>query len=128
MSSTKREDGAFLMISKGVITTILITLICILVFALVVKLACLNSSVIKWVNQFLKIFSLFIGVFFSIKGKLGFVKGGVVGIVSTLITFLLFALISGQTVGVATFFIEVVFSLIIGAVFGIIAVNRKSQD
>ncbi len=127
MSSKEKHHNSFLMISKGVVSTILVTLICVLLFALVVKISTMPSQVIKWVNQFLKIFALFIGVFFTIKGKVGFIKGGVVGLVSTLITFLLFKLISGQSATFLSVFLECVFCSLIGAIFGVLAVNRKNN-
>lgn len=127
MSSKGQEHNSFLMISKGVVSTILVTLICILLFALVVKISTLSSQVIKWVNQFLKIFALFVGIFFTIKGKIGFLKGAIVGLVSTLITFLLFKLISGHSASFLSILLECVFCSIIGAIFGVLAVNRKNN-
>lgn len=106
----------------------LVTLVCILLFALVVKLACLGTGVIKGVNQFLKVFSIFIGVFFTVKGKFGFLKGAIIGLFSTVLTFLLFALIGNGVVSPATFFIDGLFGAIIGLVCGVIAVQRKSQE
>lgn len=127
MSSNVEESNFFLMILKGVTLTIVATLSCILLFALVVKLAMLDYVVIKWVNQFLKIFSVFIGVFFSIKGKMGFVKGALVGFLSSLVTLAIFALMGSESVTFLRFVIDTLFYVVIGAICGVLAVNRKSQ-
>ena len=127
MSSNDQENNVFLMIIKGVTLTIVTTLSCILLFALVVKLAMLENGVIKWVNQFLKIFSVFIGVFFSVKGNLGFLKGGLIGLASSLLTIMLFALMGSESVSFLRLFIDTLFYVIIGALFGVLAVNRREQ-
>ena len=126
--SNKDDANVFLMVIKGVTLTVLISLICVLVFALIVKFTSLSYAVIKGVNQFLKIFSIFIGTFFSVKGKLGFVKGALVGLFSTVITLILFSLIGGEGVSQASFFIDTLFGTIIGLVCGVIAVQRKGQE
>ena len=128
MQENTQNDNTFSMLLKGVTLTILVTLSCILIFALIVKWAMPSQSVIKGINQFLKIFSIFIGVFFSIRGRLGFLKGGLVGLFSTVLTFVLFALVGGEKVSVGAFFIDCVFGLIVGAVCGVIAVNRKDKQ
>jgi putative membrane protein (TIGR04086 family) len=128
MSENGQNDNVFLMLLRGVTLTILVTLLCILIFAIIVRFAMPNESIIKGVNQFLKVFSIFIGVFFSVKGKLGFLKGGIVGIFSTVLTFVLFSLVGGESVSAGAFFIDSLFGLIVGAVCGIIAVNRKVKE
>lgn len=128
MSENGQNDNVFLMLLRGVTLTILVTLSCILIFAIIVRFAMPNESIIKGVNQFLKVFSIFIGVFFSVKGKLGFLKGGIVGIFSTVLTFVLFSLVGGESVSAGAFFIDSLFGLIVGAVCGIIAVNRKVKE
>ena len=128
MDENGQNDNLFLMLLRGITLTVLVTLSCILLFALIVRFAMPNQSVIKGVNQFLKIFAIFIGVFFTVKGKLGFVKGGLVGLLSTIVNFILFALIGGEKVNIVPFLIECAFSLIVGAVCGVIAVNRKGAN
>jgi putative membrane protein (TIGR04086 family) len=125
MSKEREENNVFLMILKGVTTTVLVTLSLILLFALVVKVAQLNGSVIKWVNQFLKIISIFIGVFFSVKGSLGLLKGGLIGVFSTVITFIVFAFMGGS-ISSSSVIIDSLFGGLTGAIVGIMAVNRKN--
>lgn len=126
--SEKQSDNAFLMISKGVILTILVTLICVLVFTFIVKVAALGDGAIKVINQFLKIFSLFLGVWCFVKGKRGLIKGLLVGVVSTLLIYLIFGFISADKISTKTLFIEMLFSAIVGGLCGIIAVNRKKHS
>ena len=125
MWSEDSSQNFFLTVIKGVGLTTLVTMICLLIFSLVIRVSYLGASVIKWVNQFLKIFSIFIGVFFSVRGRGGIAKGSVIGGLSTVVTFVIFALISGQKVSALAFTVDTIFGVIIGAIIGIMAVNRR---
>ena len=109
---------------KSVVTATLITLVSVLFFVFIVKLADLSEGVIKAVNQFIKIVSLFLGCFFRIKGGKGLLKGVSVGIIYTVLIYSIFSLIGGNAFG-AGFFIDLAFGLAVGAVSGVVAVNLK---
>ena len=115
----------FSSIIKGVSTALIITLVGVLIFAGVVKIATLNSGVIKAVNQFIKILSVFLGCTFSLKESKGLIKGVIVGVFSTLITYLIFALVGGAVSFGLSFLLDLVMGLIVGGVSGVIAVNLK---
>ena len=80
---------------KGVITTVAVTLVCVLAFALVLSLTSLGDGVIRPVNQFIKLASIFCGVAMSVRGEKGFLKGLAIGFVATILSFLIFGLIGG---------------------------------
>jgi len=123
----EKQDSATLSVVKGVATSVIITLVGVLIFAFVVKSAMLNTGVIKSVNQFIKVLSVFLGVATSIRGKLGLVKGIIIGVLATVITYVLFAFISASVHFGKEFFIDLLFGLIVGGVSGIIAVNVKKN-
>lgn len=110
---------------KGVFTAVISALVGVLVFALIIKMANLSSGVVKPVNQFIKVISIFLGCFFAVSGKRGYIKGGLIGIISIIIIYLLFALISGANVFSGGFIIDLLFSLAVGVLSGILAVNLK---
>lgn len=110
---------------KGVFTAVISALVGVLIFALIIKMASLSSTVVKPVNQFIKVISIFLGCFFAVSGKRGYLKGGLIGIVSIIIIYLLFALISGASVFANGFTLDLLFSLAIGVLSGILAVNLK---
>ena len=119
------EKGFFSTIIKGALCSVIITLFSVLIFALIVKFALLNSGVIKAVNQFIKILSVFLGCAFSVRGKMGLIRGALIGVISTIITYLLFSLFAGTVSFGISFVIDLIFGLIIGAVSGVISVNVK---
>ncbi len=119
------EKGIFSGVLRGVLYAVIITLISVLIFAFIVKFALLGSGVIKAVNQFIKIISIFLGCSLSIRGNLGLVKGALVGAFTTIITYLLFSLFSGSVTFNGSFILDIVFTAIIGGISGILAVNMK---
>ena len=127
MGQERVDDGIFLMILKGITITVLTALSLILLFAIVGKVASLDESLIKWINQFLKTISIFTGVFFSIKGNLGFLKGALVGLFSIIIIFIVFAFMGGS-ISTSSVIIDSLFGVIVGAIVGVVAVNRKHTD
>ena len=119
------ENGFFRSIIKGVFTTVIITLISVLIFGVVIKIATLNGGVIKAVNQFIKMISIFLGCFACVRGSSGMIKGGLTGILSTIAVYLIFSLLCGGMDFDFAFVLDLVFGLIIGAISGIISVNTK---
>jgi putative membrane protein (TIGR04086 family) len=122
---SKTQENFTIILLKGVCTALITTLVGILLFSIIVKVASLNTTVIKVVNQFIKLLSVFLGCFFSVKGGKGFVKGLLIGVIATLITYLLFSLIGGQKFFSLALLIDLLFGIAIGTVSGIVAVNVK---
>ena len=127
MQSERESGGFFSSIIKGVLLSTIIALIGVLVFALVIKLLCLNSAAVKTVNQFLKVLAIFLGCFFSITESKGLIKGAFIGGLSSIIIYLLFALLVGQMDFGSSFIVDVIFSAVVGAISGIISINVKKR-
>ncbi len=120
-----REQGFFGQFIKGVITAVAVTLIAVLAFALVLSLTSLSDGVIKPVNQFIKLASVFCGAAVAVKGDKGFLKGAAIGATSSLITFLVFGLIGGGLSFGLAFFIDIACAAVMGGLSGAIAIIRK---
>lgn len=122
-----QSGGIFRQIIKGVITTVAITLVCVLVFAFVLSVTDLGDGIIKPVNQFIKLLSIFGGAMFSINGEKGFVKGLITGLISTVASFLIFGLIGGGLNFGLGLPIDFVCGGVMGGLSGAIAVNVKGN-
>ena len=92
-----------------------------------IKLSSLNGTVIKVANQFIKVFAILVGCIFSLDGKLGLIKGSLVGVLSSFIIYLILTMLAGNIDWGAAFIVEMIFSVIVGGICGIIAVNMKSK-
>jgi putative membrane protein (TIGR04086 family) len=81
--------------------------------------------VIKPVNQFIKVISIFCGCFFSFGNKKGYLKGLLTGVLFAVISYVLFAILGGETVFGFSFLIDVFFCSAIGTILGILTVSIK---
>ncbi len=128
MEESIKKDGFIVQIIKGVFTALISMLIAVFIFAWIVKIASLNSPVIKAVNQFIKVLSVFLGCFFSLKESKGLIKGFLIGALASVLISLVFALIGGFANFGLSFVLDIIFMAIIGGVCGIISVNVKSRN
>lgn len=124
----KNASGGFIGgIIKGSFCAVIVTLISVLIFAFVISSAMLTDNVIKSVNQFIKILSVFLGCMFFVRGSAGLLRGALIGAISTLITYLLFSLFGSQMQFGFPFIIDLIFLLVVGGISGVIAVNVKKE-
>lgn len=124
MEKSSDSGRFFPQLIKGILTGVIATIAGILIFAVIVNLTGLSQSVIKGVNQFIKIISVFIGCLFSFSGEKGLIKGAISGLTITVITYLIFLLFGAASFGTG-FFIDLALLTVVGAISGIIAVNVK---
>ena len=124
----EKVDGGFVSnVIRGVFSALIVTLLGVLIFAVVIKVAYLNTGVVKAVNQFIKILAIFLGCSFSLGKKMGLISGAFVGGFATAITYLLFSLFGAQTAFGFSFAIDIIFSVIVGAFSGVITANLKNR-
>ena len=112
-------------IIKGVLFSIILTLVSILLFAVVVKVTVFSSVAVKIVNQFIKIISVFLGCLLFLNEGKGLIKGGIVALLYVILINSLFSLISGT--GLSISFLEILLCAIVGVVSGVIAVNLRGK-
>lgn len=114
-----------LQIAKATLAAVLFSLVYVLIFTLIIRLAQLSSGVIKPVNQIFKIIAIIIGGMLFIRGEKGYLKGAIAGLCTVILTYILFSVIGGSFSIAWTFIIEIIIGVAAGAVTGIIAVNVK---
>lgn len=119
----KGSADGIISVIKGVFFTLIIVLAGVLIFAGVIKITSLSASVIKPVNQFIKVIAVFLGCFLSVRGRLGFLKGALIGVLGTVLIYLVFSLMGGDLSFGLSFVVDLIFGLTVGVVSGIIAVN-----
>ena len=125
MSNETKTTKIFPSAIKGAITSTLVSIIGIFIFAFIVKMTSLSGTVIKTANQFIKIISVFIGCLFFLKEKNGIIKGVLLGAIYSVLIYAIFSLIGGELNFNKSFFIDLIFMIIVGAISGIISVNTK---
>lgn len=120
-------NGGITNVVKGIGIAITVSLVCVLIFSAIVKFCMLSSTVIRAVNQFFKIISVFLGCFFAVKQNKGLVKGIAVGLIYTLLIHLIFCLLSSHAYFTTTLLWDLVMAIVCGGVFGAIAVNKSKE-
>jgi putative membrane protein (TIGR04086 family) len=86
------------------------------------------NQAIKPVNQIIKILSVFIGCICSLSGEKGLLKGIITGTIITLVTFILFAVMTKTNVFTISILWEILLGATIGGLSGIISVNVKNKN
>ncbi len=117
-------EGAFSVI-KGVLTSLGLSLLLAIVFAVILRTASLGNGVIYPVNQGIKGVSVAIGAGIFVKGEKGWLKGMAVGILFTALSYLAFSAIGHDFSLSWMIFLELLLSAFTGALGGIIGVNRQ---
>lgn len=126
-SDTKGREG--LSILKGTMLALSVAMVLILLFAFVLRFTAVSDKLIAPVNQVIKGASIFFGVFVGLKKhkSKGLVNGLLIGLCFTIVAFLVFSLLDGAIVFDKTFFSDLFFGSVIGAICGIICVNLKKN-
>lgn len=123
----KNSNGIIIQSLKATIFSVIVTLMGVLLFALILRFTTLPTSVVKPVNQFIKILSIFLGCFYCLSQGKGILKGIISGIFFALTINLIFSLFSGESIAMGNLALELLFCAVIGAICGIISVNLKNK-
>ena len=90
------QKSFFMQVAKGVIFGVAFILAGVLLFAFIVEVASLSDKVIKPINQVIKLIAIFGGCAVAIRGEKGFLKGGIIGLAVTIISYVLFGIVGGS--------------------------------
>lgn len=121
------NKNVFLQIFKGCLIALCVSIVGILLFAVVLRFVDLSETLIKIINQVIKITSVLLGVKFCLKGdkSKGLAKGSCVGIFYTITSYLVFSiLVASFSFGLSIIY-DLIFSSIVGLICGVIFVNSK---
>lgn len=125
----ERKENLVFSLLKGVIISLCISLVSVLVFAFLLKFTNISESIITPINQIIKGVSIFLGTFLGLKKekKMGLISGLLIGMIYTLLAFVVFSALNGSFVFNRTLITDFCFGGIIGAICGIICVNIKKN-
>ena len=127
MDKVKIKNSMWWGVFRGAFIAVSLSLVLILIFALLIKFLNISEALILPINQVIKIVSIFVGTIFTFganKSK-GFVKGLLIGVIYTILAYLVFSILAGQFSFTLTSFSDMLFGGLIGGISGIIVVNIK---
>lgn len=124
-SETRKNNNLIITTIKGVIPSIILTLILILVFALLIRFFNIPDTWIFPVNQAIKFISLFVGIILALKSikEKGFMVGTLIGIFYSISSFLLFSILRGNFTFSLSNVYDILLTMLAGGLIGIISVN-----
>ena len=107
---------------KGVFWAISVSLLCVLLFAFIIKFTSITENAISPINQVIKILSIFIGCYIASKKieSNGWFWGLIIGGLYTILAFLIFSILDGEFRFTLNLLNDFVFGSIIGLISGII--------
>ncbi len=124
MQNENSFHGVFSIV-KGVVVALVCSLLFALLFSLVLHFCSLPSKAVYPVNQVLKVLSIALASTLCIRGEKGWLKGGVLGLLFTMLSYLVFAGIGGDFSLGYLILVELLAGVFSGMLCGIIAVNVK---
>ena len=114
---------------KGALWAVSISLISILIFAIIIRFTNIPDSFIMPINQVIKVFSILIGTILATKinPRNGLKMGFTIGVLYSVLAFVIFSLLSMTFSFGMTNIIDIVFAGLIGAIAGVFAVNMNKN-
>lgn len=110
------------------VISVIISLVFVLAFALIVNLANVSDKIITPINQVIKVISILLGCFIGFKeNRQGAFKGAVAGLLYTLLSILIFGIISHAVKFNMLSLVDIALGIVAGAISGILAVNLKKR-
>ncbi|MBQ8451484.1 MAG: TIGR04086 family membrane protein [Clostridia bacterium] len=121
------NNNVFLCFVKGLIISIILSLVCVLIFAFLLKWFNFNDSVIKTVTFGIKCLSVAVGTLVAVKGNSkGLIKGAIFGIIYICVAFLTFGILAGSMAVDISNLLDLLSCMLVGAIIGVIKVNKSN--
>lgn len=125
----KRKQKAGNWLLKGLLVSVAVTVAAVVIFAVIIGLTDLPDSVIRIVNQVIKVGAVFAGVYAAVpKGSDNAIrKGVVIGLVYMGAGVLLYALLSGQQLTVVSWLLDILMGIAAGGLSGMIVGSMQGK-
>ena len=121
---TQQKERPFaFQIVKGGVLSLLFSVLFTLLFSLILLLFSLPDAVILPINQTLKVLSIALAVFFSVRDEKGWLKGLLIGVIATMLTTFAFSFLGGGLSFSWLIFAEIAYCAAAGAAMGMVSVN-----
>lgn len=129
INGEKIKGSFFKCLVKGALLSLSISLIAICIFAFILRFCDISDNAIKPINQIIKILSILLGTFFAMKGskEMGLITGFSIGIVYTILSFVIFSILNGGFVFNSSLINDLIFGGIAGGICGIVSVNFRKK-
>jgi len=122
----KTNRSLILDVIKGVVFSLVISMVLIILFAIIIRFANIPDSLIMPINQIIKVISILFGSIIALKGSnKGLIKGVLIGAIYAILAYFVFSILSRSLEVGLTSITDLLFDSLIGACSGLIAVNIR---
>ena len=120
--SVENKGSNFLVMLKGVFWALTVSLLCVLIFAFIIKFTNISESAIMPINQVIKVLSILVGCWVASKKikSNGWLWGLIIGAIYTLLAFVVFSILDGEFRFTLSLLNDLVFGAVLGLISGII--------
>lgn len=128
-TKTQSSMGSVIAIGRGLLTSVALTVLGVVVFALLIRWLNLTDTVVSVLNQALKLVSIFVGTraCVGIGGSSGVFKGATVGILYMMLGIVAYAFLSGLTLVPSAYLADLGMGVAAGGLCGMIMSNMKPK-
>ena len=124
MQNENSFEGVFSIV-KGALFSVALSLLLAVIFAVILRMGSISDKVIYPVNQGIKVVAVALGTLLFVRGEKGWLKGGIIGLTFTALSYLTFSAIGNDFSLSWLIIAELFLGFFSGALSGIIAVNLK---
>lgn len=127
--SARNRRSVWNRLLRGLLTAIGVTLLCVLLFALLMQWLKPSDNVIRIINQIIKLGSIFAGVYVTVgrNGENGLLLGAGVGLAYMLLGVILYALLSGQQLPWTAYLSDIAMGVAGGGIAGAIVAGMRKR-
>ena len=127
--SARNRKSVWNRLLRGLLTAIGVTLLCVLLFALLMQWLKPSDNVIRIINQIIKLGSIFAGVYVTVgrNGENGLLLGAGVGLAYMLLGVILYALLSGQQLPWTAYLSDIAMGVAGGGIAGAIVAGMRKR-
>ena len=125
MEREESVGGEIFQVVKGVGVSLILSLIMALIFAVALRFCYLPQQIIYPINQLIKGIAVVIGTLICVRGEKGFLKGLIIALVFTALSYLAFSALGGDFSLSWMIAVELLITGMIGVLSGSIAVNLQ---
>ena len=127
--SRKHRSNLWTRLIRGLLAAVGVTLACVLVFALLMQWMRPSDTVVRVVNQLIKLAAIFLGVYVMVGrgGDRGLMQGALLGLCYMVIGVGLYAILSGQQLPWTAYLSDIAMGVAGGGISGAIVQGMKNK-
>ena len=122
-----KNHSTLLAVTKGIFWAISLSLLCVLIFAFVIKYTSISETAIQPINQVIKGLSILLACFIISKGikSNGWFWVLIIGSFYTIVSFAIFSILDGEFNFTINLLNDILFGGIMGAIAGILTISLR---